>query len=126
MSDTAVKSAHPFQETEPSRFRVSGRHLPADGVYRVLATLDIGVSSYRVFGELLVDGGHTELRIYRFEVPAQDAWFAERKINLPVAESEITPVEHKVQGVEFVLCTPVRLDDAKASAVFGSAGPLQM
>ena len=92
-------------------------------MYRVLATIDTGVTSYRVFADLHVGEGTAELRLYRFEIPQQDEWFAERKVNLPVAWPELAPLEQELNGAEFVLITPVFLDEAKAVALFGAAGP---
>ena len=76
-------------ETEQSRVMGPRSASLADGVYRVLATLVAGEKRYRVFAELLVDDGEAELRFYRFEVPTKDELFAERKIAVPVARSEV-------------------------------------
>jgi len=112
-----------FRVTEHSRvFHSAGRHSPEDGTYRVLATIEIGTKSYRVFADLHVGDGTAELRMYRFEIPQQDEWFAERKINIPVPWPELAPLEQELNGAEFVLITPVTLDEAKAAALFGGGG----
>ena len=119
-----VNKTLPFRVTDhPRVVRSPGRHSPENGVYRVLATIDTGVTSYRVFADLHVGEGTAELRLYRFEIPQQDEWFAERKVNLPVAWPELAPLEQELNGAEFVLITPVFLDEAKAVALFGAAGP---
>ena len=119
-----MKKTLPFRVTEHSRvFHSAGRHSPEDGTYRVLATIDTGLNSYRVFADLHVCDGMAELRLYRFEIPQQDEWFAERKVSLPVAWPELAPLEQHVNGAEFVLVTPVTLDEAKAVALFGVSGP---
>jgi hypothetical protein len=124
VAESNVNKALGFRVTEQPRvLHSAGRHSPENGTYRVLATIDTGENSYRVFGDLHVDDGTAELRLYRFEIPHQDEWFAERKINLPVAWPELAPLEQEVNGAEFVLVTPVTLDEAKATALFGASGP---
>jgi hypothetical protein len=124
VSESIVNKTLPFRVTEhPRVFHSAGRHSPENGIYRVLATIDTGENSYRVFGDLHVGDGTAELRLYRFEIPHQDEWFAERKVNLPVPWPELAPLEQELNGAEFVLITPVTLDEAKASALFGASGP---
>jgi hypothetical protein len=95
----------------------------SDSVHRVLATLNCGENSYRVVGDLLVHADATELRLFRFDVPNADEWFAERKILIPVSHPEIAPLKQNIRGVEFQLCEPLALDETTAAAVFGAAGP---
>ena len=122
MPDLTFHKTVPFLAKE--RFRAIGpENALCAGAYRVLATLIFGQKSYRVLGDLLIDDGEAQLQFYRFEVPTQDEWFAERKLSVPVARAEIAAIEHNVSGAEFVLCSPVRLDQAKAVAVFGASGP---
>jgi hypothetical protein len=94
-----------------------------DGTYRVLASLVYGTRTYRVFGDLVARDGNAHLRCFRFELPSQDEWFAQRKISLPIATPEIVRLAHRISGAEFALCQPVHLDDAVASEFFGEAGP---
>lgn len=124
VAELIVNKSLPFRVTEHSRvLRSADRHSPADGTYRVLATIDNGTNSYRVFADLHVGDGTAELRLYRFEIPQQDEWFAERKVSLPVPWPELAPLEQAVNGAEFVLITPVTLDESKATALFGPSGP---
>jgi hypothetical protein len=116
----------PFLTAQRSRIIGAETHTLADGLYRVLATLIFGERSYRVLGDLLIDAGDAQLQFYRFDVSTQDEWFAERKLSVPVARTELAAIEQKVNGAEFVLCSPVRLDQAKAVAVFGNSGPPSM
>ncbi|MGH7956293.1 MAG: hypothetical protein ACREH8_04690 [Opitutaceae bacterium] len=112
----------PFPAADPTRGIDAEKSSVADGTYRVLATLECGARSYRVFADLIASGGNAQLRIFRFELPGQNEWFAERKINIPISRPEIAPLPHKISGAEFVLCTPVRLDEAQGAAFFGEGG----
>jgi hypothetical protein len=123
VEDVMLDWTAPLLAAERSRINGSENHAVADGVYRVLATLNSGGKRYRIFAELLVDGGDAQLRFHRFEAPARDEWFAEQKINVSVARPEIVPLEEKINGADFVLCAPVRLDENKIAAIFGSSGP---
>ena len=124
VAESKVSKTLSFRVTEHSRvFHSAGRHSPEDGTYRVIATIDTGVDTYRVFADLHVRDGMAELRMYRFEIPQQDEWFAERKITLSVPWPELAPLEQEVNGAEFVLITPVTLDEARAAALFGASGP---
>ena len=120
--DMETNKTMSFHATQ-SRIVTSEKPVPADGTYRVLATLDYRGSSYRVFADLNVDDGAAHLRVFRFEVPQQDEWFAERKINLPVVWTDLAPLEQEVNGAEFVLRAPVRIDEDTAIALFGPSGP---
>ena len=96
--------------------------VPADGTYQVLATLVAGSRSYRIVAELEVLNGEGQLRFYRFEVPAREEWFAERKVCLPIQHPEIVPLQHRIVGAEYVLQSPVRLNQARVEEIFG--GPI--
>jgi hypothetical protein len=115
----------PFRATDESRITDWDRQLTslADGTYRVLATLDADGRVYRVFADLNVSDGSAQLRLFRFELPQADEWFAERKLTLSVARPEIRRLEQKIGDAEFVLCSPVRLDAAECEALFGPSGP---
>lgn len=126
MADHILNKSVPFLAAERSRTIGVGKHAVADGTYRVLAMLIVGEKSYRILGDLLIDEGDAQLHFYRFDVSTHDEWFAERKLTMPVTRAEIEPVESNVRGAEFVLCSPVRLDQAKAVAVFGASGPPAM
>ena len=112
----------------PERTRIVGREREqlADGDYRVLATLLYGERSYRVFADLCVENGSAELRLHRFDHVSGDEWFVERKVTLHVAQPELLPLPQKVNGTDFQLCAPLRLDETKAAVVFGPAGPPAM
>jgi hypothetical protein len=112
-----------FRATEESRISERERGSPDEGTYRVLATLDWAGRIYRVFGDLNVGDGDAHLRLYRFELPQADEWYAERKVNITVPWPEIAPLKHKLNGAEFRLCTAVHLDATQAAALFGSDGP---
>jgi hypothetical protein len=94
-----------------------------EGTYRVLATLIVGEESYRVFADMIVSAESNYLRFHRFDLPNGDDWMAERKISIPVIQSDIAPLEKKLGDVEFILCFPVRLDETKTKDVFGCWGP---
>lgn len=124
MTESIANKTLPFRVSQHSPVvHSAGRYSPEDGTYRVLATIDTGANSYRVFADLNVGDGTAELRLYRFEIPQQDEWFAERKISVPVPWPELAPLEQELNGAEFVLITPVTLDEAKATALFGASGP---
>ena len=94
-----------------------------DGTYRVLATLVAGAERYRVFADLSVNDGNAYLRLHRFDLPNGDDWLAERKMSIPVLKSDIKPLEKILGDVEYILTTPLPLDDARAAAFFGRCGP---
>jgi hypothetical protein len=89
----------------------------------VLATLCVGEETYRVFADLHVIAEGAYLRLHRFDLPNGDDWLAERKINIPVVEPDIAPLEKRIGEVEYALSAPVWLDAAKAAAFFGRWGP---
>lgn len=121
-----INPSIPFFSAQRSR-KIAGETLIiADGLYRVLATLIFGERSYRILGDLLIDAGDAQLQFYRFDVATQEDWFAERKLSIPIVRTDLAPIEHPVNGAEFVLCSPVRLDQAKAVDVFGHSGPPAM
>jgi hypothetical protein len=123
VADSLLNQTMPFLTAQRSRVIGAETHTLADGLYRVLATLIFGERSYRILADLLIDEGDAQLQFYRFDVSTQDEWFAERKLSVPVARTELAAIEQKVNGAEYVLCSPVRLDHAKAVAVFGNSGP---
>lgn len=94
-----------------------------EGTYRVLATLIVGMESYRVFADMIVSAESAYLRFHRFDLPNGDDWTAERKISVPVIQPDIAPLEKKLGDVEFILCFPVRLEEIKAKSIFGFWGP---
>ena len=112
-----------FRASEPSRVIGADRAIVVDGSYRVLATLEFGRCSYRVFADLIIDDGSADLRVMRFDVPASGEWSVERAINIPVVWPDFAPLEHPVYGADFVLRAPVRLDEAQAAIFFGPSGP---
>lgn len=121
MPDPAPRKTAPFRAVEPSRVSAL-EECPADGCYRVLATLGIGTVTYRVLAELVVDGGRAEIRFHRFDAAAHGEWFADRKISMAVAKPGLEPPGSTITGADFVLAAPVRLDGARALSVFGPNG----
>src|SRR5688572_23275815 len=70
VAEQTVNKTLSLRVNEQSRIMHSADRIsPADGTYRVLATIDSGGKSYRVFADLHVDDGLAELRLYRFEIP---------------------------------------------------------
>jgi hypothetical protein len=118
-----MKQTLPFLAAAPGRATRVGRVSLAEGSYRVLASLEFGASMYRVLADLIVTDQGAQLRLYRFELPGQDEWFSERKLNLTVPNPEIVPLVENIGDAEYVLREPVRLDGTDAAAVFGDAGP---
>jgi hypothetical protein len=113
----------PFLASERSRAAGVGAAPVSDGSYKVLATLVAGAKSYRILAEMVVEDEKACLRFYRFDVPPRDEWFAERKINLPIARPEIAPLKQHVAGAEFVLCAAVCLEESEVEEIFGASGP---
>lgn len=111
----------PFIPTE--RSPSGGKGTPGNRKSTVLATLCVGEETYRLFADLVVTAESAYLRLHRFDLPSGDDWLAERKVNIPVAEPDIVPLETKLGSVEFVLLAPVWLDEATARAFFGRSGP---
>lgn len=94
--------------------------IPApEGTHRVLATLIVGEESYRVFADLIVTAGNAHLRLHCFDTTNGDERGVERKINISLTQPEVVPLEPRLSGAGFVLSAGVRLDDAKAAAIFG-------
>ncbi len=83
----------------------------------------MGEETYRVFADLIVTAESAYLRLHRFDLPNGDDWFAERKINIPVAEPDIALLEQRLGEVEYSLSAPVWLDAVKAASFFGRWGP---
>ena len=123
MGDSMRNRTAPFRVIEQSRIIGSEKPSISDGVYRVLATLDSGGKLYRIFAELIVDDGKAQLRFRGFEAPTRDEWLAGQKLSVPVTQPEIAPLEQKINGADFMLCAPVRLDEREMKAVFGSNEP---
>jgi hypothetical protein len=121
--ETQMNKTMSFRTTETSRILGADRALVSDGTYRVLATLEYRDCSYRTFGDLNIDDGTAQLRVFRFELASADEWFAQRKMNLNVVWPDFALLEHKVDGAEFVLRAPVRLNEAEAAEFFGPSGP---
>lgn len=103
--------------------RPVGKGTPSDRKHAVLATLCVGEETYRLFADLIVTAESAYLRLHRFDLPSGDDWLAERKINIPVAEPDIVPLETKLGSADFVLSAPIWLDEATARALFGRWGP---
>jgi len=118
-----IEQTLPFLAAAPGRRSSVERISIADGTHRVLATLECGARTYRVLADLIVTGQDAHLRLYRFELPSQDEWFAERKLNLSLSNPEIVPLTENIGDAEFVLREPVHLDDTDVAALFGEAGP---
>jgi hypothetical protein len=76
-----------------------------------------------VFADLSVKDGNAYLRLHRFDLPNGDDWFVERKMSIPVLRSDVIPLERKLNDVEYILTSPVRLDDGHVKAFFGRWGP---
>jgi hypothetical protein len=112
-----------FRASEPSRVTSADRALVGDGTYRVLATLEFRRCSYRVFADLNIDDGSAGLRVLRFDLPASGEWLMERAITIPIVWPDFAPLEHPVNGADFVLRVPVRLDESQAALFFGPSGP---
>lgn len=113
----------PFLAAEPTRNMAADEPVPADGSYLVLATLVAGSRTYRVMAELEVGNGEGQLRFYRFEIPAREEWFAERKICLPISRPQLVPLAHRIIGAEYVLQSPVHLNQALVQEIFGGPVP---
>ena len=103
--------------------RASAKGAAAERKQAVLATLCIGEETYRVFADLVVTAGSAYLRLHRFDLPQGDDWLAERKINIPVAEPDTVPLETKLGQAEYMLSSPIWLDEATARVFFGRWGP---
>jgi hypothetical protein len=118
-----IKRTLPFLATAPGRRSSVETVSIAEGTYRVLATLEYGARTYRVLADLILTDQDARLRLYRFELPGQDEWFAERKLNLSLSNPEVVPLAENIGDAEFILQEPVHLDDTDAAAVFGETGP---
>jgi hypothetical protein len=124
VADSERNLTLPFRATEHLSIVGAEHRNIANSTHKVLVTLQTGGKAYRVVADLVVRGGTTELRLYRFDAPNSDEWFAERKIVIPVARPEIAPLEHPIKGIEFALSGPIVLDEATAAELFGPTGPL--
>jgi hypothetical protein len=123
VADHRSNKSLPLLASERSRSVVQAPSETPDGTYRVLATITVGDESYRVFADLKVNDGNAYLRLHRFDLPNGDDWFVERKMSIPVLQTDIIPLDKKLNDVEFILTTPLRLDEARAKAFFGRWGP---
>lgn len=119
MNDTIPYLAHNRPPTV-----VEERETIGDGTYSVLATLEFEDKAYRLFADLIVKNAEAQLRMHRFNGANADEWFTEHKIQIVVSRPELAPIVNIV-GAEFILCTPVQLNETKAAIVFGPSGPPQ-
>src|SRR5687768_6516086 len=94
-------------------------NFPADGAYQVLATLSQGAESYRIFAELFIEGSNSHLRFHRFGGDRDDTGLAARKWQVHITRPQLQSLQVPLTGVHYSLSSPVLLDEAVATAVFG-------
>src|SRR5688500_1240020 len=90
-----------------------------DGTYQVLVKLTHGVESYRVIAELVISGQSAHLQFHRFAGASNDGSSSVRKVQVTIARSQLQLAQSLLKGVDYILSSPVHLDEAAAKAVFG-------
>ena len=90
-----------------------------DGTYRVLVTFSQGGESYRVVAELSVMGTKALLSFHPLGRRPEER-NPMTKVQLAITRPQLVPLEERLNGVDYILSSPVPLDEAAAKAVFGS------
>jgi hypothetical protein len=89
-----------------------------DGRYKVLAHLNYPGGTQRVVADLLVTAGKAQLVFEWYVTPSGD----KPKTAIYVERDELDHFESKQWDADFLLRTPVWLDEEKAKLVFGPSG----
>ena len=90
-----------------------------DGTYQVLVKLSQGVESYRVVAELVISGQNAHLQVHRLGGLSNEGNSSTRKVQVNIARPQLQLAQSLLKGVDYILSSPVHLDEAAAKAVFG-------
>ena len=91
-----------------------------DGSYQVLVKLSQGGESYRVVAELVISGQNAHLQIHRLAGACDEGNSSTHKVQVNIARPQLHLAQSVVKGVDYILSSPVQLDEAATKAVFGT------